>query len=156
MGSLQIPSDLHFVKGIDPVADMNNGTVYSDIIEVGGEGIMFLYYKGVSTGGTDNATITVQACSTITASATSAVPFWYKRVGTTDDGWTAATATGFSITAGSSDLYLIAAPKDVFGSSGYKYARLSCAEVTNDPVVACVLACVYGLRYSPQPVSLID
>ena len=57
MGSLAIPSELHFVKGIDPVADMNNGTVYSDIIEVGGEGIMFLYYKGVSTGGTDNATI---------------------------------------------------------------------------------------------------
>ena len=50
MGSLAIPSELHFVKGIDPVADMNNGTVYSDIIEVGGEGIMFLYYKGVLKG----------------------------------------------------------------------------------------------------------
>ena len=36
MGSLAIPSELHFVKGIDPVADMYIGTVYSDIIEVGG------------------------------------------------------------------------------------------------------------------------
>lgn len=156
MGSLAIPSELHFVKGIDPVADMNNGTVYSDIIEVGGEGIMFLYYKGVSTGGTDNATITVEASSTTAAAATAAVPFWYKVVATTDSGWTAATTAGFSITAGSSGLYLIAAPKDVFASTGYKYARLKCVEVTNDPVVGCILACVYGLRYSPQPASLID
>lgn len=156
MGSLAPISDLHFVKGIDPVADMNNGTVYSDIIEVGGEGIAFLYYKGVSTGGTDNATITVEACSTITATATSAVVFWYKLADTTDSGWTAATTAGFSITAGSSGLYLIAAPKDVFASTGYKYARLKCLEVTNDPIVGCVLGVVYGLRYSPQPVSLID
>ena len=156
MGSLAIPSDLHFVKGIDPVADMNNGAVSSDIIEVGGEGIMFIYYKGVSTGGTDNAILTVVGCSTITASATAAVPFWYKEVATTDSGWTAATATGFSVTAGSSGLYVIAAPKDVFASSGYKYARLTCTQVQDDPIVGCVVACVYGLRYSPQPASLID
>ena len=155
MGSLAIPSELHFVKGLDPVADFNNGTVYSDIIEVGGEGILFLYYKGVSAGA-DAATLTVQACSTITATATSAVPFWYKQVATTDSGWTAATTTGFSITAGSSGLYVVAVPKDVFASTGYKYAKLLCTQVTDDPVVACVLACVYGLRYSPQPVSLID
>ena len=53
-------------------------------------------------------------------------------------------------------LSLIAAPKDVFASTGYLYARLKCLEVTNDPIVGCVLACVYGLRYSPQPASLID
>lgn len=156
MGSLAPISDLHFVKGLDPVADFNNGTVYSDIIEVGGEGIAFLYYKGVSTGGTDNATITVQACDDVSASNSSAVVFWYKVVATTDTGWTAATTAGFSITAGSSGLYLIAAPKDVFASTGYKYARLKCVEVTNDPVVGCILGCVYGLRYSPQPASLID
>lgn len=155
MGSLAIPSDLHFVKGLDPVADFNNGTVYSDIIEVGGEGVMFLYYKGVSAGA-DAATITVQASSTIAAGATSAVPFWYKVVDTTDSGWTAATTAGFSITSGSSQLYLIAAPKDVFASTGYKYARLSAAETADHAVVGCILACVYGLRYSPQPVSLID
>ena len=156
MGSLAIPSELHFVKGIDPVADMNNGAVSSDIIEVGGEGIMFIYYKGVSTGGTDNAILTVLASDDTSASTTSAVPFWYKKVATTDTGWTAAPTTGFSITAGSSGLYVVAAPKDVFASTGYKYAKLLCTQVTDDPVVGCVLACVYGLRYSPQPASLID
>ncbi len=155
MGSLAIPSDLHFVKGLDPVADFNNGTVYSDIIEVGGEGILFLYYKGVSAGA-DAATLTVQACSTITATATSAVPFWYKQVATTDSGWTAATTAGFAVTTGSSDMYVVAVPKDVMASTGYKYARLVATEGADHAVVGCIVACVYGLRYSPQPASLID
>jgi len=150
-----IEGDIHFVKGIDPVADFNNGAVTSDIIEVGGDGIGFLSYKGVSAGA-DAAVITVQACSTITATATSAVPFCYKVVATTDSGWTAATTTGFTITQGSSQLYEICAPKDVFASTGYKYARLVATEVADHAVVGCVLCYVYGLRYAPQPVSLID
>ncbi|MCB0207344.1 MAG: hypothetical protein KDH89_21185, partial [Anaerolineae bacterium] len=115
MGNLTIPSDLHFVKGLDPVADAFSGTVYSDIIEVMGEGICFLVYKGVGTTGT--STLTVEACDDVSASNSSAVVFWYKRVGTTDSGWTAATTSGFATTAGSSDMYLIAAPKDVFAST---------------------------------------
>ena len=155
MGNMLIEGDIHFVKGIDPVADFNNGAVTSDIVEVMGDGIGFLYYKGVSAGA-DAAVITVQACSTIAAAATSAVPFWYKVVGTTDSGWTAAPTTGFTITQGTSQLYEIRAPKDVFGSTGYKYARMLCTEVADIAVVGCVLAYVYGLRYAPQPVSLID
>lgn len=154
MGSLKVPSDLHFVKGLDPVADAFDGTKYSTVIEVGGEGIGYLIYKGVGTTGT--STITVEACSNTSASVVAAVPFWYKRVGTTDSGWTAVTAAGFATTAGSSDMYVIAAPKDVFAGSGYKYARLKAVEVANDPVLAGIAAFVYGLRYGPQPVSLID
>ena len=154
MGSMTVPSDLHFVKGLDPVADAFDGTKYTDIIEVGGDGIAFLIYKGVGTTGT--SVITVEASSNVSAGAVAAVPFWYKRVGETDSGWTAATTSGFTTTAGSSDMYLIAAPKDVFGSSGYTYARLKAVESANDPVLAGIVAFVYGLRYSPQPVSLID
>jgi len=154
MGNLTIPSDLHFVKGLDPVADFMSGTVYSDIIEVGGDGICFLVYKGVGTTGT--SVLTVEACSNVSAGATSAVVFWYKRISTTDSGWTAATTAGFTTTAGSSDMYLIAAPADVFASTGYKYARLKAVESANDPVLGGIVAFVYGLRYGPQPVSLID
>lgn len=154
MGTLSIPSDLHFVKGLDPVADFMSGTVYTDIIEVMGEGIGFLIYKGVGTTGT--STITVQACDDVSASNSSAVVFWYKQIGTTDSGWTAATTAGFTTTAGSSDMYLIAAPKDVFASTGYKYARLKAVESADSPVLGGIAAFVYGLRYSPQPVSLID
>lgn len=154
MGSLAIPSDLHFVKGLDPVADFMSGTVYTDIIEVGGEGICFLVYKGV--GATGTSVLTVEASSTTAAGATSAVPFWYKAVSTTDSGWTAATTAGFTTTASSSDMYLIAAPADVFASTGYKYARLKAVEAVDNPVLGGIVAFVYGLRYNPQPVSLID
>lgn len=154
MGNLTAISDLHFVKGIDPVADALAETVYTDIIEVGGEGIAFLIYKGVGASGI--STITVEACSTIAAAATSAVPFWYKVVSTTDSGWTAATAAGFSTNASSSELYLVAAPADVFASTGYKYARLKAVESTDSAVLAGIVGIVYGLRYNPQPASLID
>jgi hypothetical protein len=154
MGTMKVPSDLHFVKGIDPVADAFDGTKYSSVVEVGGEGIAYLIYKGVGTTGT--STITVEACSNASASAVSAVKFWYKRIGTTDSGWTAATTTGFATTAGSSDMYLICAPKDVFASTGYRYARMKAVEVVDHPVLAGVAVFVYGLRYGPQPVSLID
>ena len=154
MGNLTIPSDLHFVKGLDPVADFMSGTVYTDIIEVMGEGIGFLIYKGVGTTGT--STLTVEACDDVSASNSSAVVFWYKQISTTDSGWTAATTAGFTTTAGSSDMYLVVAPKDVFASTGYKYARLKAVESANDPVLGGIAAFVYGLRYGPQPTSLVD
>lgn len=155
MGNLLIEGDVHFVKGLDPIADFNNGAVTSDIIEVMGDGIGFLYYKGVSAGA-DAAVITVTSSSDIAAAATTAVPFWYKVVGTTDAGWTAATTTGFTVTSGSSQLYEIRAPRDVFASTGHKYARLLCTEGADHAVVGCIVAYVYGLRYAPQPVSLVD
>ena len=154
MGSLSIPSDMHFVKGLDPVADFMAATVSTDIIEVGGEGIGFLIYKGVGTTGV--STITVEACDDTSATTTAAVPFWYKRIAATDAGWTAASAAGFATTAGSSDMYLIAAPRDVFASSGYRYARLKAVETTDSAVLGGIAAFVYGLRYGPQPASLID
>ncbi len=154
MGNLNTISDLHFVKGLDPVADAFSGTVYSDIIEVGGQGIAFLVYKGV--GATGTSTLTVEACDDVSASNSAAVVFWYKRIATTDAGWTAATTSGFTTTAGSSDMYLIAAPKDAFASTGYKYGRLKAAESVDSPVLGGIVAIVYGLRYGPQPASLID
>lgn len=154
MGTLNVISDLHFAKGLDPVANAFAGTVYSDIIEVGGEGVAFLVYKGVGTTGT--STLTVEACDDVSASTTSAVVFWYKRIATTDSGWTAATTAGFTTTAGSSDMYLIAAPKDVFASTGYKYARLAAVESAASAVLGGIVNIVYGLRYNPQPASLID
>lgn len=154
MGNMQIPTDLHFVKGLDPVADAFAATVYSDIIEVAGQGIGFVIYKGVGTTGT--STITVEACDDISASNSTAVVFWYKRVGTTDSGWTAATTSGFTTIAGSSDLYHIAVPADQIGETGYAYARLKAVESVDSAVLGGILAYVYGGRFTPQPTSLVD
>ena len=147
---------LHFVKGLDPVADAFDGTVYSDIIDVQGEGAFFLLYKGV--GATGTSTLTVEACDDISASTTSAVVYNYRKC-TSGDTWgdtTTVTTAGFTTTVGSSQMYLIQVDADVLGVLGYSYARLKAVEVANDPVLGGIVAGVYGLRYAPQPHSLID
>ena len=52
----------------------------------------------------------------------------------TDSGWTAATTSGFTTTAGSSDLYHIAVPADQIGETGYAYARLKAVESVDSAV----------------------
>ena len=147
---------MDFVMALDPVADCFAGTVNSDVFEVQGEGAFFIVYTGVGTTGT--STLTVDACSTAGAAATTAVAFIY-RVMTTAGTWgaaTKATSSGFATTAGSSDMYLIDVPAGNVGATGYGYVRLTATEVANDPVIGCIIGSVYGLRYAPQPSSLID
>ena len=146
-------SIVKFVKGIDPIADAFAGTVYSDIISMKEhKTCIFLIYKGVSTGGTDNGTITVQACDDVSASHTSAIPFRYQEItsGDTPGAITDATTAGFSITAGSSHMYAIYVDADDLASSGYGYIRLKQVEVTNDPVVAAVVAILSDGKYEQE------
>jgi len=148
----------HLVKGLNPIADAFSGTVYSDVVRDLGEGLLFIIYKGVSTGGTDNATVTVQACDDTTPSTTSAVAFYYRACTSADTWgvWTPATAAaGFSITAGSSQMYMVYVPSAKLAEVGYGYGRLKSVEVTDDPVVGCILALVTDPRYSEQPQTLI-
>jgi len=148
--------ELHLLPGIDPIADAFSGTVNTDIVEVQGEGVLFVIGKGVGTTGT--SVITVDACSTIGAAATTAIAFNY-RASTTPDTWgdvTAATATGFTTTAGSSQRYMIDVPAANVGATGYAYVRLTATESAVAAVLGYVDIYVYGLRYAPQPSSLID
>lgn len=131
---------LQFVKGIDPIADMNNGTVASDVIDMGAfTRLVFVVYKGVATGGTAAGTYTVLACSDTVPSATTAIAFNYRKaLGAV----AAATTTGFQSTVGSSSIDLIEVREDALAATGYRYVELSIAETVNDPIVACVL--VFG------------
>ena len=140
----------HYVKGIDPVADAFAGTVYSDVISMKNHNhVTFIYYKGVSTGGTANGTITVEACSTNAAAAVSAIPFNYRAIttGDTHGDITAAAATGFVTSVGSSQIYAIEVDVEALLASGYEYIRLKAVEDSNDPVVGCVLAILSEPRY---------
>lgn len=143
-----------FVKGLDPVADGFAGAaVYTDIISMKNhKHLTFLIYKGVSTGGTDDGVITVQACDDVSASHTSAIPFRYQAItsGDTPGAITAVAATGFSITPGSSQLYAIYVNASDLASSGYGYVRLKQAEVTNDPVVVGVVAILSEGKYEQE------
>lgn len=153
---MQILDKLHFVKGIDPIADAFAGTVETDIVEVLGQGVLFFRYDGVGTTGT--SVVTVQACSTIGPAATTAVPFIY-RISTTGDtwgNWTAATTTGFTTTAGSSQMYQIYVDAAHLAETGYGYARAVFTEAEDSEVLGGVLIAVVNLRYGEQPESLID
>lgn len=139
---------LHFVKGLDPVADAFDGTVYSDIVNLRDySGVTFVIYKGVGTTGT--STITVEASDDVSASNTTAIPFRYKAItsGDTEGALTIATASGFTTTAGSSQLYLVEVDSEELGDTGYSYARLAAVESANDPVVGAILVIMSGGRY---------
>lgn len=144
---------IKFVKGLDPVADAFAGTVYSDVINMKDHKMCtFLVYCGVATGATKNGVLTVQACDDTTPSNTSAIPFRYQAItsGDTPGAITAATTTGFAMTAGSSQLYAIYVNASDLASSGYGYVRLKQVEDSNDPVVAAVVAILSEGKYEQE------
>lgn len=130
----------HLVKGIDPVADAFAGTVASDVVDLTGhQSATFIIYKGVGTTGT--STVTVEACDDVTPSNTTAVPFYYRAVTSTDvnGAMTAATTSGFATTAGSSQIYHIEVDQAEIMTAGYKYVRLKMVEVVDSPVLGGIL-----------------
>ena len=65
--------NLHFAKGIDPVADAFASTVRSDVYSMRGHGRgLFVIYAGV--GATGTSTITVNACDDVVPSNRTAIP----------------------------------------------------------------------------------
>ena len=150
---------LHFVKGLDPVADAFDGTVYSDVVDARNYGTThFIVFKGVGTTGT--STITVQACDDIVPTTRSAVAFRSRRCANSADtagALTARTSAGFDTTAGSSELYVIEVDNTALAAAGYGYVQLKMVEVVNSPVVGCILVAMGNARYpSASQESAID
>lgn len=139
---------LHPVKGLDPVADAFAGTAVSDVINL--ENIIegaFIVYKGVGTTGT--STITLEACDDVTPTTTSAIAFEYQ-ANTTADAYgavTAAAATGFTTTAGSSQIYVIYVHAAKLAASGYGYVRLKATEVVDAAVLGGIIFVPLKTRY---------
>lgn len=144
-----LTSNLHFIKGLDPVADAFAGTVYSDIVSASNfDTVSFLIYIGV--GATGTSTLTVQACDDTSASNTSAVVFKYKEC-TSGDTWgtvTAAAATGFTTTAGSSKMVLVEVDTDTLAASGYEFVRLKAVESVDSACLGGILIIGSGVRYA--------
>lgn len=148
-----MPSNLaqkvHFVKGLDAVADAFAGTVTSDIVNMKAySGVTFVIHKGV--GATGTSTITVEACDDVSGTNTTAIPFRYKAItsGDTEGPLTAATASGFATTAGSSQLYVIEVDAEELGDTGYGYCRCKAVEVVDSPVLGGILVLMHGARYA--------
>ena len=147
----------HFVKGLDPVADAFAGTVYSDVIDIKlHRQVTFVIYKGVGTTGT--STITVQAVPSLSPiAAGTAVIFKYRAIttGDTHGDLTSAETTGFTTTAGSSQLYLIEVDCQKLASLGLRYLWLKAVEVVDAAVLGGILVILSEPRYSTDHDTVI-
>lgn len=146
---------LHFIKGLDPVADAFAGTVASDVVKALCEAVMFVIVKGV--GATGTSTITVEACDDVTPSNSTAVPFMYRicTSGDTWGDWTRATAAGFTTTAGSSQRYQVLVESAELAGENYGYARLKSTEVVDSPVLGGIEVILINPRDAEVPASMI-
>lgn len=138
----------HRIKGLDPMADAFSGAVYSDVVKLAESAFAeFTIYKGV--GATGTSTITVEACDDASGANPVAVPFKYQAYTGSDDlpgPVTSAAAAGFTTTAGSSQLYVIAVDSQSLAGKGW--ARLKAVEVVDSPVLGGILIDLYGARYA--------
>src|SRR3990167_509076 len=148
--------NLHFAKGIAPIADAFAGTVRSDVYSMRGHGRgLFVIYCGVGTTGT--STLTVNACDDVVPTTRTAVPFWYRHIltGDTPSAIRRATAAGFVTTAGSSKIILVEVDaKDLAAvtASDRGFVELTAIESVNDPVLGGVMFIAGGNpnRYARQ------
>lgn len=132
--------ELHLAKGLDPVADAFDSTVYSDVIAMRDiSRILFAIHAGV--GATGTSTITVEACDDVVPSNTVAIPFFSREItsGDTEGAITARAAAGFVVTAGSSKIVVAEVREDALAASGFGYVRLKAVESVNSPVLAGIL-----------------
>ena len=155
---LQLISDLHFVKGLDPVADGFAGaTVYTDVVDMQEyDECLFVLHTGV--GATGTSTLTVEACDDIVPTNTAAIPFYYRAIltGDTHGALTAATAAGVATTAGNSKIYVVGIQAQALTASGYRYVRLKAAEVVDSPVLGGILIILGSSKYHGTHNSAID
>jgi len=148
----------HVEPLINAVADFAAGDVGSDIVNMKDHNrIVFIAHWGV--GATGVVKFTVQACSTLTATATTAIPFRYRQItaeaapGAVTD---ATASTGVSNSAASNQVYLIEVTAAAVNATGYQFVRLYCDETTDDPLLGGVMALLLEPRHAENETSAID
>ena len=139
----------HIVNAIPPIADIEEGGMLTDIISARGGGVLFIYYTGVNAGA--DSAITVQACSTITATATTAIPFVYRSCVATDvwGDWAEATSNTFTTSQVSNAMHQIWVDPAEIAETGYEFVRMVGTEDTDTTCLGGVLAIVLEPRYGP-------
>lgn len=143
---------ISIVKGLPPAADRWNTNPATDIVSMRNHNkCTFLVLQQGGTTGT--ATFTVEACSDVSGTGATAIPFGY-RVGADGAGAggdafgarTEAAAAGFTSTAATDRAYLIEVEANEL-PSGKSFVRLKCTEAVNDPVNGAVIIMLSEGRY---------
>lgn len=151
----------HIVNGLTPVADAFATSATTDYISIANYGkIGFLIQTGDATAGTANGTVTLLCSAAAAGTSTSSLAFKYRTCAssTTVDTWSAltdATSSGFSMTAGDNYLYYVEVTADSVEAqaAGKYFVACKVTEVTNDPIVAGIVAILSDPR-NPQPVPV--
>lgn len=141
---------MHFAIGLNAVADAFSSTVYSDVVNAKGYSkVLFLVHHGVGATGTSTFTVLAGSDTADPPTASTAIPFRYKVMSTSDTegALTAATTSGFLSTAGSNQVYAIEVDCEELGDTGYNYLCLKCVEGTDSPRLGGILVLMYGGRF---------
>jgi hypothetical protein len=140
MSNMKLAEVTHLGIGLSPLADRFAGTVVSDVINMKNFGKCRFFVVG-GVGPTGTSTFTIEACDDTVPTNTSAVPFYYRQQSANDvqGALTAATASGFTCTAGADRNITIEVDQEALIASGYGYVRLKAVEVADDPVLGAIL-----------------
>lgn len=131
----------YYATALTPVADALSGTATTAEFDLSKFGkLFFVIQKGA--GGTGTSTITLIGSDDASPPNSGAVPFKYREVLTGDlqGEIKQATATGFTLTAGANQVYVIEADPAEFGKDGYRTVHLQAVEVVDGAVLAGILA----------------
>jgi hypothetical protein len=142
---------LHAVQALAPDSDLFNGDPSTDWLNTKFyKSVLFVVAIGV--GATGTATITANMAEDASGTGSTAIPFTYKRVADTTSSdvpgaRTSATASGFTTTAGSNQLYLIEVDAEDLDSDS-PFVNLTLTEGVDSPVDAGVTAILGEPRYA--------
>lgn len=153
--------DLHIlnIAGSSYIAaneDIFNGNPSTDIVSMENyNDIYFIITKNA--GATGTATITVSSCDTVVPGTATAIAFEYKAMTTIDTmgAWTAATASGFTTTAGADQLYVVHVKADNLYSTD-KFVKLTATEVVDSACDGAIIAFLANPRYAPNAGTVLS
>lgn len=149
--SVKAAQAIHFAIGLNAVADAFSATVYSDVVNVKGYSkVVFLAHHGVGATGTSTFTVLAGSDTADPPTASTAIPFRYKVMSTSDTegALTAATTSGFLSTQGSNQIYWIEVDVEELGDTGYQYLCLKAVEGTDSPRLGGIIILMFGARYA--------
>lgn len=154
-------SDHHVVIGFYPVADAFATSRTTDYVSLENyRKATFIINTGDATAGTADGVVTVLAATASDGTGATAIAFRYRVClsSTTVDTWgslTAATSSGFSMTAGDNVAYMIEidAADVAAGLASADFVACKVTEATNDPILASCEIILSHPRY-PQAVPI--
>lgn len=141
----------HVVNVLSPAANVFAGAVPTKVINMKNwASACFIVQCGVGAVGT--ATITVEACSDATPTATTAIPFIYQEclAGDTYGPIIQAPATGFTTAAASHKVYKVFVLDQSLALTEYSYVRLKSTEVVVGAIVGGVVAVLSKGRFEHE------